>query len=110
MKSICSLLELERSTFGRFARKELENFLSRRLLLVSQYSLILKFLIVYLITTLSFTRARSRSIKHERALALFSLNRDLFTIHDIQTLCGLSYALAAEVVNSTVGSQLRIAN
>ena len=57
----------------------------------------------HLITTLNSVRARSRSIKYEQALTLFSLNHDLFTITDIETLgTGRLHWTALEVVESTI--------
>ena len=49
-------------------------------------------------------RARSRSIKHERALALCSLNHDLAAVDDIDTALGLGlvYALAVQVVDDGI--------
>ena len=47
-------------------------------------------------------RARSRSIKRERALALFSLNHDLLAVHDVQTLLSLVNTNTLQVVDLSV--------
>ena len=44
------------------------------------------FNVAHFITTLSFARARSRSIKHERVQALFSLYHDLVAVDDVEAL------------------------
>jgi len=50
------------------------------------------------ITELS-ARTRSRSIKHEQVLALFSLNHDFLTVLNNDTLIALEDTLTAQVVN-----------